>query len=266
VINFKLKDLNQINPVGQEPNLYLSWFWLTDGDLWLTFGNQTIYKYSKEALAHFEDKVSPYNDYYLVRFLEDFSDLFEMISEEVPSKLFNLTGDLSLFLSNAQKWLDIYETDEEEFSDFYFEEYDQFISWVSERTLGSSHLIGGPTLSFFKNDKKIRIIWDTEKKLENGIYIWEAKNGIYEMDFVDFVDKIESFGVQFFKDMDRQIELTIEKNWENIKIDKNRIKEEQKERQEDFFIKLNLLKQKTTTKTNWEKIEQLYNRMTKEIN
>ncbi len=266
MINFKLKDFDNVQPVGQEPNLYLSWFWLTDADLWLTFGNHTIYEYSKEALAHFDKKPSPYNDYYLVRFIEDFTELFENICEDVPDKLYDLTNDLELFLTNAQKWLDIYETDEEEYSDFYFEEYDKFMSWVYERTLNSSHLIGGPNLSFFKNNNKIRIVWETEEVLDNGIYIWKAKNGNFEMEFTDFVHKIEDFGFRFFKDMDRQIELTVEKNWENIKVDKNRIKNEHKERQEEFYSKLNLLKQENIKKTNWEEIEQLNHRMKNEIN
>ena len=53
MINFTLKEFDKINPVGQEPDLYLSWFWLTEGDLWLTFGDQTIYEYSKEAITYF---------------------------------------------------------------------------------------------------------------------------------------------------------------------------------------------------------------------
>lgn len=266
MINFKIKDFDSIKPVGQKPNLYLSWFWLTDADLWLTFGNYTIYEYSKEALAHFGDKSSPYSDYYLVRFLEDFTDLFENICEDVPDNLYNLTNDLSLFLTNVQNWLDIYEIDEDEYSDFYYEEYDKFMSWVSERTLSSSHLIGGPNLSFFKNNNKIRIVWDTEEVLDNGIYIWKEKNGSFEMNFLDFIHKIEGFGFQFFKDMNRQIELTIEKDWDNIKVDKNHIKNEHQERQKDFYAKLNLLNQKNITKTNWREIEELNNRMKNEIN
>lgn len=53
MINFKLKDFDKLEPAGQAPNLYLSWFFLTDGELWLKFGDQTIYEYSKEALQYF---------------------------------------------------------------------------------------------------------------------------------------------------------------------------------------------------------------------
>jgi hypothetical protein len=125
--------------------------------------------------------------------------------------------------------------------------------------------VGGPKLSFFKNKDKIRIVWDTEDVLDNGIYIWTAKNGNFEMNFADFIDAIDNFGLKFFKAMDRQIELTIEKNWDSIKVDKSRLIEEHKERKEDFYFKLSLLKQNSYQKTNWAEIQHLYDRMINEI-
>jgi hypothetical protein len=76
MINFKLKELDKMAPWGQEPELSLHWFGLTDGDLWLIFGNQTIYEYSKEAMDFWGSKPTPYNDYQLSRFIEDFTRLF----------------------------------------------------------------------------------------------------------------------------------------------------------------------------------------------
>lgn len=154
MINFKLKDFDKIIPVGQEPNLYLSWFWLTEGDLWLNFDDQTVYEYSKEAMQYFGDKPTPYNDYYIVRFLEDFTGLFEKISATIPEIFYSLTENIKQFRDNAQKWLDIYDIDENEHSDFYFEEYDRLISWTYERLFDSAHLIGGPHLSFLDTKTK----------------------------------------------------------------------------------------------------------------
>jgi hypothetical protein len=59
VINFILRELDKISPWGQEPELSLHWFGLTDGDLWLTFGNETIYEYSKEAINYWGNKSTP---------------------------------------------------------------------------------------------------------------------------------------------------------------------------------------------------------------
>jgi hypothetical protein len=265
MINFKLRELDQILPWGQEPELSLHWFGLTEGDLWLKFGNETIYEYSKEALSDFGNKSTPYNDYQLSRFIEDFTALFDKISETIPEVFYNLTKDLKKFRADAKKWLDIYGTDEE-YSHFYFEEYDKLISWSHQRTFDSAHLIGGPHMSFFRRKEKVRIVWDTEYLLENGISLWTAKDGSYEMNYTDFIYKIKAFGQSFFTGMDKQIELAIAKDWGNIKIDKQRLVEEHQERKTDFFSMLLLLEQEPVDKTNWTEIERLFNRMAIEIN
>jgi len=265
VINFKLRDFDKINAVGQEPNLYLSWFWLTEGDLWLKFDNQTIYEYSAEALQHFGDKQSPYNDYYIVRFLEDFTELFEKICVSIPNNFYRLTESIQQFRNDAKKWLDIYDKDEDEYSDFYFNEYDKLISWTYERLFDSGHLIGGPHLSFFRHKDKIRIVWDTEHTLENGINLWKAKDGNFEMNYSDFISEVKNFGLSFFESMEKQIDLTLSKDWGDIKVDKERLIEEHKERKQEFNKNLFFLENEINDETDWVGIEKLYNRMKNEI-
>nr|WP_288837823.1 DUF5984 family protein [uncultured Flavobacterium sp.] len=265
MIHFKLIDFDKIVPTGQSPELHLSWFWLTDGDLWLTLGNETIYEYSEEAMAYFEDKPTPYSDYYIVRFLEDFTGIFEKVSASIPKKFYSLTFDLEQFNKNAQKWLDLYDTDDDEHSEFYFEEYDKLISWVYQRTFDSGHLIGGPHLSFFRHYDKIRIVWDTEHTLENGISLWTAKDGSCEMDFSSFVYQVKMFGDTFFRAMDKQIELVLAKDWGDIKIDKPRLVEEHKERKLQFEKNLAFLEHGADDENGWTEIEELYNRMICEI-
>ena len=265
MIHFRLIDFDKIVPTGQIPDLYLSWFWLTDGDLWLTIGDQTIYQYSEEAMAYFEDKTTPYSDYYIVRFLEDFTRIFAKVSISIPGKFYSLTSNLNEFNKYAQKWLELNDTDEDEHSDFYFEEYDKLTSWIYERTFDSSHLIGGPYLSFFKHNDKLRIVWNTDHTLPNGIKLWTAKNGSYEMYFSDFVNKVKLFGDTFFKSMHNRIELVVAKDWGEIKIDKARLVEEHKERKLEFEKNLAFLEQGTGDKTNWINIEMLYNKMLSEI-
>ena len=265
MINFKLKDFDKIIPVGQEPSLRLSWFFLTDGDLWLTFGDQTIYEYSKEAIQHFGDKTTPYNDYYIVRFLEDFTELFRKISEPIPDRFYSLTPKINQFRNKAKKWLDLHDTDENEDSDFPFEEYDKLISWINERTFDSGHLLGGPHLSFFRCKDKIRIVWDTEYNLENGISLWTAKDGSFEMYFCDFVFQVKLFGKKFFESMDKQVKFALSKEWENIEVNKERLVEEHKERKQEFDKNVSFLEQSYDVQTNWTEIEQLLDRMNDEI-
>lgn len=266
MINFKLKNFDEINPVGQQSNMYLSWFWLTDGYLWLQFGEHTIYEYSNEAIQHFGEKTSSYSDYYIVRFLEDFTQIFEKISQPIPDNLYDLTKNIKQFKDNSKKWLAIYNNDDEdENTDLYYEQYDKLISWTHERLFDSGHLIGGPHLSFFRNKDKIRIVWDTEYILENGINLWSAKDGNIEMNFSDFVDEVKKFGHDFFKAMDKQIQLTIEKDWINIEVDKNRLTEEHQERKLEFQEKISLLEKEAACDTNWLEFHELYKRMINDV-
>lgn len=87
-------------------------------------------------MVYFQNKPTPYNDYYIVRFLEDFSVLFEKIGRSVPYKFYRITEDMQRFRNDAKKWLGMYETDENEYNDFYFEEYDKLTSW-SYNNVGS---------------------------------------------------------------------------------------------------------------------------------
>lgn len=265
MINFKLKDFDKLTPVGQEPDLYLSWFWLTDGALWLNFGDHTIYEYSQEALQYFGGNSSSYNEYYIVRFLEDFTQRFGNISKSIPHRFYTLTENIKLFKEETKKWLDIHNTDEDEHNDFYFNEYDQLTSWTNERLFDSAHLIGGPHLSFFRHEDNIRIVWDTEHTLENGISLWTAKDGSFEMNYSDFVNEVKKFGQAFFEAMDKQIELTIAKEWGNVKVDKGRLVEEHKERKQEFDKNLSFMEQELEDTSNWTEIEELYQRMKSEV-
>lgn len=263
MIHFKLKEPDQILPVGTEPNLSVSWFWLTDGDLWLRFGDQTIYEYSPEAMNYWGNKPTPYNDYPIIRFIEDFTELFDRIKEPLPEEFYQLTKDLKKFKCESEKWLDIY--DENEHPDFYFETYDKLISWTYERTLNSGHLAGGPNLSFFRGNDIIRIVWETGHTLENGISVWSAKDGSYEMDYSDFIAKIKSFGAAFFSEMEQQVALAIAKDWNQVRIDKQRLIEEHRERKNEFYSYVASLEQITANKTEWSEIDQLIKRMKNEL-
>lgn len=265
MINFRLKNIDIIESVGQDDSKYLSWFWLTDGDLWIDFGNETIYEYSDEAMKHFGDKPTKYSDYQISRFIEDFSDLFKIIGESVPGKFYELTSDLNGFLADSQDWLDKNDTDEDDYSDFYFDSYDVLISWISKRLLDSSHLIGGPKLYFFRHMDKIRIVWDTDYKLENGVSLWTAKSGQLEIGYEDFVSKIKDFWIKFMEEMMRQVRLTREKEWGAIKVDKERVLQENRERIVDFFEKLKYLENGTDYKTDWDMIEKKLMDMREEI-
>ena len=265
MINFKLKSIDDVLSVGTEDNPRMSWFWLTDAELWLKLGDFTIFEYTKEAQDYYDHKESPYNDYPLVRFIEDFTEMFDKIAESIPDHYYNLVQEINEFLSEAQCWLDKNDTDGEDFNNFYFDKYDKLIAWVYKRCLSSGHLIGGPFIYFFRNKDKITIVWETEHQLESGIRLWSASNGSIEIDYLSFVQKVNDFGTQFFTAMDKQVELALDKDWGNIEIDKIRLVDEHQERKADFDKRLKLLIEESDDKTNWVEVDRLYQEMKKEI-
>lgn len=266
MIHFQLREVNRIEPWGEGSERLLHWFGLTDGTLWLKFGNQTVYEYTKEALEHLGNSTTPYNDYQIARFIEDFTGLFDKISETIPEKLYESIKNLEKYHSDAKKWLGIYDTDEDNHSTFYFEEYDRFISWVYQRTLDAMHLIGGPSIAFFRRDNRLRIVWYTEHVLENGISLWSAKNGFYEMDYHDFVAEVRVFGHSFFEEMGKQVEKAVARDWGEVMIDKQGLLDEHQQRKSKFYTSLLLLEQEPTNLTDWSEINQLFKRMIKETN
>jgi hypothetical protein len=237
MIHFKLIDFD-------ESDRYFSWFWLTGGELWLAFGDTTIYEYSKEAMNLSSIR---YNNYYLVRFLEDFTDGFERINEPISEKMFGITSNLNEYMKKVD---DMYEK-----KAISYDESEILSRWAYDRSFDSCHLIGGPILYFFRFENTIRIAWETEKELEDGTSLWTAKDGFFDMNFDIFVENIKKFGVDFFVAMDKIVALTLEKEWGSIRVDKTHIANEHQERKIDFYKKLALLEQKPILTTNWAEIE-----------
>ncbi|QNR23835.1 DUF5984 family protein [Croceimicrobium hydrocarbonivorans] len=265
MINFKLKDTKSYKPVGSSTGLSMSWYWLTEGDLWIDLGDSSLYEYSPKAQEYFGGLKSQYNEYQIIRFIEDFTALFEVISESIPNDIYRLAENSAKFLQDAQKWLDLNDAEEDQQDDFYFEKYDKLISWINRRSLDSGHLVGGPKLSFFRNKDKIRVTWQADYKLENGIDLWTAGEGSIEFSYSEFINDVKDFGDRFFKQMQEQVDLAVEKEWNGIQIDKQRLLAEHSEREIDFWKQFKLLKGKSPSETKWELIRELKSQMDEEI-
>lgn len=234
---------------------------LTDGLLWIDVGTQTIYEYNDVAQNQFGCSVK-YNDYQISRFLEDFSWTFRYVGESIPEELYNI---LDAFDSKADRWKECHEDEEDEvFDKFYYDEYWELYKWRADRTFDSGHLVGGPFIGCFRCGEKIKILWESEYKLDNGESIWTAPKGSFEMPYNEFVLSVTEFLDSFFAAMDKQVENAIAKEWGNISLDKQRLAEENVERKLSFSKALSYLKN-TCVSTDWDKIMKLYYKMEEEL-
>lgn len=261
-INFELKELDQVLLWGEIPNQHIHWFGLTDGLLWIDVGEQTIYAYSKEAQEYFAE-CHPYNDYYLSRFLEDFSELFKRIGESVPRELYDHVEE---FEEKAKQWQDLYDIDlsDELFAQFYEEDYLRLTGWLSNRTMDSGHLVGGPLMKFVRCEDRIKIIWDGDYRLENGSNMWKFPSGVCEMSYNEFVDEVTRFFRAFYDAMDKQVESAVKKDWGCVTLDKDRLVSENAERKEGFDQLLIFLSEPLID-TDWDEVSLLHKRMLEEI-
>lgn len=260
-LNFKLKDLDKIKPFGDDTDRSLHWFGLTDGFFWINVGTQTIYEYNTEAKTFF-DGCGRYNEYYIARFLEDFTRTFRYVGESIPEKLYN---DLEKFSEKSEQWRICHEEEEEAMFDLFFdEEYCAFCEWWWNRGFDSGYLIGGPDIYCVRCGDKIKILWESAFQTGSGKSIWTAPKGCFEMPFEEFISSVTDMLNSFFDAMERQIEDAVKKDWGSIEFDKQRLIIENEERKSDFYNQLRLLKSNIEC-TNWGKVLTLYDKMEQEI-
>lgn len=260
-INFALKPLCAIVPWGGKHKSLLSWFGMTDSELWIRVGEQTIYEYSDTAREFWKCNIR-YNDYQLSRFLEDFSEIFDNIRESMPEKYYNMIGK---FWDMRDRWKEFHIDDADDvFDTFYDEELKPLGNWFSNRIFDSWHLIGGPLIGCFRCGERVKIWWLSDDVLENGENIWTSTGGVYELPYSDFTVEVNRFFGEFYKRMDEQVRRAIERNWREVEVDKTRLAEENEERKEGFNQKLALLSE-DCRKTDWERIDELFEKMKKEL-
>lgn len=256
-INFQLQELDKIAPFGKKPNFSLHWFGLTEGLLWIKIGEQTVYEYTQEAQDYFGTSIR-YNDYQISRFLEDFFQTFRYVGESIPEELYQ---SLNEFDEKMEKWKACHIDEEDEaFDKFFFDEYCALGEWRWDRTFDSGHLVGGPCMGFFRCGEKIKILWESNFKLDSGNSIWTSPEGSFEMPYDEFVLSVTDFFNSFFIAMDRQVENAVMKEWGSISLDKQRLLKENNERKSGFLRDISYLTVSDES-TDWNKIKVLYSRM-----
>lgn len=254
LLNFKLKHPATITPWGS-----VGWFVLSDGEYWLDLGKVKFYEFTDEALKEFGETSSKFVDYQIARLVDDFSILFEHISESLPEDFYEIAShedSLFDFYSKAGKKVD--ELNDENISDEDFYSSHKVLEWISNRSLSAIHLSSAPAICFFRKRDKISLVWDAESTTENGRQIWVAGKGNIEIDYEQFVAEVESFKERLFEAMAEQIKIANSIDWGHFIVDKKRRLEEQVERKEKFEARMKFLSSiENNVVTDWEEIRQV---------
>lgn len=255
MIEFKLKDIELIEPFGSKGKFSLHWFGLSDGELHFKFGDNSVYEYSEEALKFWQSKESKYVDYYISRFAEDFMEIYSNIIVDIPDNLFSKTSNLDTYFTDLEIWRDSNDSEEIEISDRIWDKYENLKSWVSNRQLDSGHLKGGPKIWFFRNGNIIRIVWKSDSIISDSIQQWKTTKGIHELSFNEFKSQINKFYANFIESMSLQIQKAQNFDFGEISVDRQLLKEEQVKRKREFS---EYFENSVELATDWKPIIQMH--------
>ncbi len=258
MINFKLENIDNINSFGSEGDQSMHWFALTNGEYWIEIQNVTLFEYTNE-IRHYWGDTERYASYQIFRFIMDFTALFPSITESIPSDLFEKVKSAKL-LGEIGNQMRIMASPDNEMA------IEESYWWIRNRTLFSEYFTGAPEITFFRCNEKIKIIWIANQVVDNRIPIWTAQTGEAEMDFEDFIVKIEDFGKKFLIEMEKQVNSALERDWGDIIIDKTKLKECQIEMVGNFDYWIKILRQGVLyqklrdsgafPETNWQRVRE----------
>lgn len=264
-IHFKLKSIDEIqHDLSFLENYQVSWLDLTDGDLWLEINGHKIYIYSEEAKRYYQLE-NNYVDYQMSIFVFYFSYLFEPVSKSLSDDLYHLfdsAEDTEQFSNMMRAWFDCYYDKGGEIYKAFLPDYEKLSGLCYDRMMSDFPPTQSPILYFFRNKEKIKIIWDTDIKVENNIRLWKAKSASYEMEYADFKKEIKIFYHKFIDEMRVQINNALDADWGHLTIDKA-LPEYYYANKEELYNTLSLL-DKNTEEDN-EYIENMYAKMRNEL-
>lgn len=252
VFNFKLRPLDQIEPWTQSDgsNPTLSWFGLTDGYYWLRLGEAELFRYQSGIVSKCGMK-DVYVDYQIVRLYEDILDMLPEVVEPVPDDIVQSfvlsTKTESSWTEKCRAWV---ESNRDEENHRCWDICYGATQWWSARSLDSGHLTAAPKLNIWRQGETIYFRWDNRDKKIDGLLAWVAELGEHSMLLAEFLNQLRDFHDRFIEAMARRTEAVCAGwNRTEIKIDLDRLREEQAERALALDEAL-----KREAKTDWNKI------------
>jgi hypothetical protein len=171
--------------------------------------------------------------------------LFPVINKSIPESLYTVVHDDKSIKGFRDKAVDRIASSE--YTDADYDKLENTIGWLDQRRLPTGHLKNGPKMWFFRKGDMIRIVWQTDRKREDGSNVWTACDGHTEIRYSKFINCVEEFYNSFFHEMDKQVEQALLKDWKKISLDKKYLQQEHTQRRNDFITQLNSL---TASETN----------------
>jgi hypothetical protein len=260
LFEFKLKNLSEVLPWGEEPDLYLHWFGLTDGIYYMNVGDEQLFRASTAVMEHWKKDYHNINvndvyvDYQVVRLYEDLLEKLIDMLQPVPSEIQQLIATQEKQEHWTTQLREIFEsTDSEEIEDLYSVATEW---WNYHRNLSTMHLSEGPNIWIWNYGETIHIRWNNELKNVDGIQPWSTVRGDYTLPLEKFREEVTYFHERIMNEMAYRIKKLMTDNpIPHINIDIRSLEKEHEERKNS----LNEAIAKTPNVTSWDTVIEAIN-------
>lgn len=234
LFEFQLKPLAEVMPWGDAPDLYLSWFGLTDGIYYMNVGEEQLFRSTAEILAYWKteypslDTNQPFVDYQVVRFYEDVLEILADVLQPVPIEMQSYISSIFVQKQWEQRLSNVADSiTDEEIDDIYY----PAIEWWGCRRLSTIHLNQGSKIWFWRTADTMHIRWDNRLSEIDGISVWTAKLGEFQLPVEEFIQEVSSFHHRLMDAMEERIKIIVTENLlPHVKIDFQNLLREQEDR------------------------------------
>lgn len=201
LFEFELADVEDIVPWETRDGPSLSWFALTDGRFRMPVGDQVLFEYSDEIMAHWRTSVRT-ADYQIAAFTREMLGSVAAGAARLPERIERLAADwsrLTELRKDSDSGNDCDDSDSDE--DLTYAAW----RWLAERSPCASYLTPRPYFQFVRVGEELRIHWDNRDGVVDGTPVWSAQVGVHCMPVESFVEECRGFAWRLLSEMEDRI-------------------------------------------------------------
>jgi len=200
LFEFELDPVEQIEPWGKPESPNLSWFALTLGRFWMPVGDQVLFRYREGAFSQFGDEASRTVDYQMAAIADDILGSVATAVAPLPPFFASLASNREMM--DRLSSLPVEEEDEAE-GDLDLD-YTAW-RWLAERSPWTGYFVACPKFYFIRLGERLHIRWGNRERRVEGVEIWEAAYGSFEMSVEAFTSECRDFADRLLSQMEDRI-------------------------------------------------------------
>lgn len=198
LFEFELARVEDMIPWETADGPSWSWFAWTDGRFRMPVGDQVLFEYTDEIMAHWGNLVR-HADYQIAAFAREMLGSVTAGAACLPERVERLAADWNR-LTELRRGAILEEAGEDADEIAY-----TAWRWLGERSPWASYLVANPSFHFVRVGDEVRIHWDNRHLLIDGRSVWTAQVGVHVMLVEAFVNECRDFSSRLLREMDGRI-------------------------------------------------------------